>query len=473
MRKSLFVFVLMCGSSAAIAQTTNTYPWPVSGPIGLGTALSSPSTVQNALQIHYDTLHDSWPAILRLSEGSGTNSPIFGALALMPWPVTGFLNANYSNLAKTNDLVLHQNDGDLILADFQDQGAAIRFSTSPDPSTLLGLSPAPPANDLERMEILGNGNVGIDLPPDATTMLGKPLDQVQIGGGVTSYPGNSCPTPGLTIYGGNRFENMMRAGHGGLEPSDRRYISFNHYIDHTDSSSARFHRFQPLSSSEIDFSSDNGGLLSFNTEPYDVTRGLNSFARKMVLELSGTYGMGMWVWDSAATVQKHTLWEVNPPGIKLGSITRNTNGIFVHHTPVLITSDTASYPSIDFENLRVHPNIGDDTTWDLVVNGPALFKEAYVNLYDWPDTVFMPSYKAMSIDDFGNYVMKEHHLPDLPSAKEMGAGLPLGKTEANLTKQVEEMALYIVQLSKQNDALTNDVKELKSEMLELKNQKVR
>ena len=183
----------------------------------------------------------------------------------------------------------------------------------------------------------------------------------------------------------------------------------------------------------------------------------------MTWELSGTYGTGIWLYDSAATVSKHNFFEINPPGIKLGVITRNTNGLAFFHTPVCITSDTASFMSIDFQNLPIRPNIGDDSTWDLVVNGPALFKEAFVSL-DWPDYVFQPNYKLKSIDEVEKYTKENHHLPDLPSANQMaGTGVPLGRTEAALTKQVEEMLLYIEQQNHRIDALETEVEKLKNE----------
>ncbi|HWF45322.1 MAG TPA: hypothetical protein VG537_11830, partial [Candidatus Kapabacteria bacterium] len=229
----LFFLVLMCGSSAAMAQgSSNTVPWPSWPPVGIGTALSTPSTVQNALQIDYDSIADTHakPAILRLSQtapgNAGTTSIFFGTLGLMS-ATTCSPDTTYSNLSKLNDLVLHEQYGDLILADYKSQGGAIRLSTTPDPLTIPNPPPITPGKDLERMTILNNGNVGIDLPPDATTGLGIPLDQVQIGGGSIAPTGYTSPIPGLTIYGGNRWEGASKVG-GGKIPVDWRGISFNH-----------------------------------------------------------------------------------------------------------------------------------------------------------------------------------------------------------------------------------------------------
>ncbi|HWF43662.1 MAG TPA: hypothetical protein VG537_03370, partial [Candidatus Kapabacteria bacterium] len=221
----LFFLVLMCGSVPAIAQVTNTVPWPNNPVVGIGTQLSGGAV--NALQIHHSpSIVQTLPAILRLSDGGSTTGSNFGALALIP-DTTATYRTTYSNLAKQYDLVLHENYGDLILSDFKRQGGAIRLSTTPDSLTIPIAPPITPGNDLERMEILNNGNVGIDLPPDATTGLGTPLDQVQIGGGSIAPTGYTSPIPGLTIYGGNRWEGASKVG-GGKIPVDWRGISFNH-----------------------------------------------------------------------------------------------------------------------------------------------------------------------------------------------------------------------------------------------------
>ncbi|HWF44824.1 MAG TPA: hypothetical protein VG537_09295, partial [Candidatus Kapabacteria bacterium] len=79
-----FIFVLMCGSTAAMAQPTNTVPLPNNPPVGIGTQLSGGTL--NALHIHYDPSKTTLPAILRLSEGDSTGSSAFGVLGLMPAP---------------------------------------------------------------------------------------------------------------------------------------------------------------------------------------------------------------------------------------------------------------------------------------------------------------------------------------------------------------------------------------------------
>jgi hypothetical protein len=450
------------------AQASNTTPWPNDPPVGIGTHRSFGPALINPLQIHYDpTLipNPTLPAMIRLSEGDSTNMQTFGLLGLMPTGTT-----TYSSLSTGDDLILHEHQGgDIIITNYSTinaafaNGTAIRLATTSD-SAHRPLTPPTP-HDLERMTIDHNGNIGFDLQPDPTTGLGTPLDQVQIGGGVVPPLGYTAAVPGLTMYGGNRFENILSAS-GVIFPYDWRYIGFNQYTNHADTSSARHKRIAPMSSSVIAFAANDntndGGMIDLHCMPYDSTTGLNDdTAHGINLHLMGSKGLEMWC-DVSQADPYHGIFEAYRPGYLPSPITRNTNGLFYHHTPVYIGSDTGGQPLVDFTNLtNVRPNIGDDSTWMLAVNGAALFKEAWVNSSDWPDYVFLPDFKLMSITDFGNYIKTNHHLPELPAAKTMNACVPLGQTEKELTKQVEEMALYIDQLNKEVEALKADIQDLK------------
>ncbi len=458
---AIVALVLFSNCEHAFSQS-NTFP--ATGMTGIGTQHSGGSL--NWLHIHYnpaDLLSDT--AIIRLSEGAATSSNDFGILGLMPSPTT-----TYSSLSTGDDLILHQHqDGDIIITNYSVQplshglGTAIRFATTGD--TLARPTLIPDKHDLERLTIMGNGNVGIDLPPSSTG-LDSVKDQLQIGGGVTPYPGNTYLSPGLTLYGGNRFENMLRPTTlgTGLFPGDWRYISFNHWIDHNDNTSSRSHRFQPIGSSAISFSENGNGLLDFSCFPYDSVRGLNDFTKATTMELTGNSGLALWFIDTTVNPYHHILDSILPYQLPW-PLTRNTNGLFNHHTPVYIGSDSGGQALSNFQNLPVKPDIGDSTTWMLVVDGPELAKEIFVLDSTWADYVFDPGYKLPPLGEVENFTKENHHLPDIPSAKQMAkTGVPVGRTEEALTKQVEEEMLYIEQLN-------NELKELKSEVQELKNQK--
>jgi|GEM_PF-3375925 len=460
-------FILTNELRAQNSNSTGTIMWPNNPPVGIGTQLSGPFIPQNALHIHHDPgIAATLPAILRLSDGSTDTTTLFGALALMPNTV-GFSYSTYSNLAKPYDLILHQNarfwgDADLLIANFDsDSGGAIRMSTTPLPGTVpVGTPP----NDLERVTILQNGNVGIGLPPGGgAPSLCFPEDQVQIGGGMTPADGQAYPIPGLTIYGGNRFEKMPKPG-GGFFPWDQRYLAFNQFLDHADTSLNHSHRFQPMSSSNVAFSEGAGGLIDLSCMPYDAGRGLNDFTRGISMQLTGTNGLEMWS-DEGPGNPYHHLFDVWRPGhFFAGDSIRNDSGLFFHYTPVFIGYNYYNRAPLNFTNFaHVYPDIGDGKTWMLAVNGPVLVKEIFVLDSTWADYVFNPSYQLMTIENFGRFLETHHHLPEIPDAKTMEKGVPLGRTEAAVTKQMEEMALYIVQLNKKVESLESEVQQLNNQ----------
>jgi hypothetical protein len=447
---------------------------PGAWPSGWGGCGALPSA--DALQILYVPLSpicQITDAALRLTIGPGYNSPIFGQLGVVdslhdpyfhPTPAEWF-----SAFAPINATVLRSSEGDLVLSattfnNTPTHGplpltASIRFGTTPD--TLSGTTEHPA--EIERAEILGNGNFGLDIPMDLVTRLCKPLDQFQLGGAVLPYPGNPFPTPGLTFYGGSSLENTPHPG-GGLYPGDWRYIAFNSYVDHTDTSANRSHRFSPVSSSEIAFSdNDNthdGGMIDLHCMPFDTARGLDDFRRGINFHLMGSKGLEMWC-DVSDADPYHHLFDVLRPGYDGGAGLRNVNGLFYHHTPVYIGGSETP----DFTRLaNVRPNLGDDSTWDLAVNGPALFKEAWVNSSDWPDFVFQPNYKLPSLQSVEKYIATNHHLPDVPSAEEItSSGIQLGKTDEIMMKKIEELTEYVINDDKKIETLTKKVEELENQ----------
>ena len=446
----------------ALSQIHNTAPWPTNPPVGIATDTASTMRALNAFHIHYnpsDTIH-SRPAIIRLSEGPNPSSGLFGILGLMPNRDTTF-----TSLANHEDLVLHEHaGGDIIITNWSADTAtgSIRFGTTGN----LNLRPttASGRHDLERMTIAGNGNVGIDIPTTGSNPLCRPLEQVQIGGGSTAPSWSTSPLPGLSIYGGNRDEGMPRPG-GGVFPYDSRNIAYNQYINHADTSSGRFKRMAPMSSSDVVYSEGAGGIVQIDCNPYDSARGQNDFRRGVHLMVSGRNGMEFWS-DENDSDAFHHLLELWRPGFTQWNNPRNVNGLCMIHTPVSI--DTSQYHS-DFTDLvNVHPDLGDGKTWMLAVNGSALFKEAVVNSNDWPDYVFDSSYHLASLGEVESYAKVHHHLPGIASADSIAkTGVSLGGTEVILLQKIEELTLYSIEQNKRIEKQNDRIEALEAQISDL------
>ena len=107
---------------------------------------------------------------------------------------------------------------------------------------------------------------------------------------------------------------------------------------------------------------------------------------------------------------------------------------------------------INAMTLSADGNVGIGTitpTEKLSVNGKIRAHEIKVETANWPDYVFEQDYKILGLNELDAYISENHHLPDVPSAKEAEAnGIALGETNKLLLKKVEELTLYLIEQNK-------------------------
>jgi len=108
----------------------------------------------------------------------------------------------------------------------------------------------------------------------------------------------------------------------------------------------------------------------------------------------------------------------------------------------------------------------------LIVKGGVLSKEVNVKVEGseaWPDYVFKPNYKRMTLGEVEKFIAINGHLPNVPSATEMVAnGNNLGKTDVKLLEKVEELTLYLLEMKKVNDVQAAALKSLKQQVSKLR-----
>ena len=74
---------------------------------------------------------------------------------------------------------------------------------------------------------------------------------------------------------------------------------------------------------------------------------------------------------------------------------------------------------------------------------------AVKNTAQWSDYVFEKDYHLKSIEEVEAFVKKNKHLPNVPSAKEIvEGGIHLGKMDAILLRQIEELWLHMMEMEK-------------------------
>jgi len=86
-----------------------------------------------------------------------------------------------------------------------------------------------------------------------------------------------------------------------------------------------------------------------------------------------------------------------------------------------------------------------------------------------PDYVFQADYPLPDLDEVEQYVRKNKHLPDIPSAAEVDEkGLDIKQMMTGQLRKIEELTLYMIELKKENRRLREMVdtenKELKKRL---------
>jgi hypothetical protein len=105
------------------------------------------------------------------------------------------------------------------------------------------------------------------------------------------------------------------------------------------------------------------------------------------------------------------------------------------------------------------------TGYSLSVDGKIITEELKVQLSTaWPDYVFGENYKLLPLEDLEQSILKNKHLPNIPSAADITAekGFEVGDMNRRLLEKVEELTLYIIELKKANKEFANRLQKLET-----------
>ncbi len=126
-----------------------------------------------------------------------------------------------------------------------------------------------------------------------------------------------------------------------------------------------------------------------------------------------------------------------------------------------ITGDGNIGVGIRTPTSKLHVN-GDIKATKLSVAGEVNARSVNIAINAGADFVFKPDYKLRSLSDIESFVKEYHHLPEIPSEREMSEnGVNVNEMQIKLLQKIEELTLYVIDQQK-------EIKELKQELKEIK-----
>jgi hypothetical protein len=168
---------------------------------------------------------------------------------------------------------------------------------------------------------------------------------------------------------------------------------------------------------------------------------------KIYLNSNGDSNHGLGVYGTSTDTTKFAGKAVNGPvlfGYSGGALASTGGG-----NKIALMWDNNGY-------VHIGPTFTNSThtTAALTVGGDIIGKSLYVTNNNWSDFVFDKTYQLMPLSEVEKFYTANHHLPDVPTEKEIQQnGDNVGQTDAILLQKVEELTLYLVQQQKQIDEL--------------------
>lgn len=134
------------------------------------------------------------------------------------------------------------------------------------------------------------------------------------------------------------------------------------------------------------------------------------------------------------------------------SVSGNIKGSIIEANEFRNPDGTVAF---NFQNTVISQTLGIGTTnpvpanYKLAVAGNIIATGLDLKVPSrWPDYVFEPNYKLVSLDELNAYLHHHKHLPDMPSDTDMKAAknYNVSEMDAKLLEKIEELTLYIIQL---------------------------
>lgn len=226
-----------------------------------------------------------------------------------------------------------------------------------------------------------------------------------------------------------------------------------------------------------------GWGMNFNSRTGNVNMG-NSTGNTYRLQLSDNdFGLGLYnsagafygdmINSSTGDLQVESAYGNTFAGTTPKNILLNPPASFFLFYPGNVGVNTST-PNARFHvggNVYIGTSTGVPATgYQLSVKGKIISEEIKVALStSWPDYVFNENYCLTPLEDLEKQIRANKHLPNIPAAAEAEKdGIFLGDMNKRLLEKVEELTLYIIELNKKNNALTEQVQKLAKQVAAVK-----
>lgn len=93
--------------------------------------------------------------------------------------------------------------------------------------------------------------------------------------------------------------------------------------------------------------------------------------------------------------------------------------------------------------------------YKVAIAGGLIVEDVLIELKEtWPDYVFGKEYSLLPLKEVENYIMRNGHLKNIPSAQKVAnEGINVGEMNVKLLEKIEELTLYIIQQEKRIEKL--------------------
>ncbi len=99
----------------------------------------------------------------------------------------------------------------------------------------------------------------------------------------------------------------------------------------------------------------------------------------------------------------------------------------------------------------------DSKLFEVTYTGAAYAREIFVKVTAFPDYVFNKDYKLLPLTELDKFISSNHHLPKIPSAKEVQEkGQNVGEIQVLQMEKIEELTLYLIEMNKKMDEMKQE-----------------